>query len=59
MTSFKIRDDETLIEALRRELGREPDYEDVIRFWGGRMVGESQDTGRRNPQSRSVDDGIL
>jgi hypothetical protein len=33
--------------------------EDVIRSFGGRMLGQSQNTGRRDSQSRSQDRGIV
>ena len=39
---MKILPAESLIDALRRTLGREPDYEDVIKSCGGRFVGESE-----------------
>lgn len=32
---------ETLADALRRKLGREPSYEEVILAFGGRFTGES------------------
>jgi hypothetical protein len=38
--------------------GREMTYEDVLLSIGARFTGQSQDTGRRNPMSRSSDDGI-
>ena len=40
--SVKIRDNETLIEALRRTLGREVSYEDVVKNFGGRFTGQSE-----------------
>lgn len=38
---LNIQPEETLVETLTRQLGREATYEDVIKAWGGRMSGES------------------
>lgn len=39
--SLNIRDNETLADALRRTLGREPEFEDFCRAWGGGPLGHS------------------
>lgn len=46
-------------EAFRRKHGRDMEFADVARMWGGGPVGQSQDSGQRNPCSRSSDDGII
>ena len=42
--------------------GRKPyadmDYEERMAAWGATFTGASQDSGHRNPTSRSTDDGI-
>jgi hypothetical protein len=47
-----------LREAFKRKFGREMEFDDVCKLWGGGPMGQSQDTGRRDPQSLSADDGI-
>ena len=42
-----------------KKYGREIRAEDIIASFGGYSMGCAMDTGRRNPRSRSVDDGIV
>ena len=39
--------------------GREMNYDDVLASFGGYAMGCAMDTGKRNPMSRSMDDGIV
>jgi hypothetical protein len=51
-------DEKRNAEFLKR-YGREIRAEDIIASFGGYSMGCAMDTGKRNPMSRSMDDGIV
>jgi len=55
----QLADQQQLNREFKKKHGRERTWEDAVQAFGGRLTGQSQDTGRRNPQSRSSDDGIV
>ena len=55
---FHILAGETLADALRRTLGREPTYEDGLAAIGFRFTGHSIVERDRSPSSQSQDDGL-
>ena len=56
---FMTKSDKKRNAEFLKKHGREITATDIIASFGGFSMGCAMDTGRRNPMSRSMDDGIV